>query len=132
MGHEALVYDCFVRERSDDEPTPPSRRGRFRRFRRAVFGEPAAVAFYGPADLGPGRYASREEWDQYYDELRNPPPRRPSEPPPGYRFIWYTDTTGQQHRAAVKDTPGAQAPRSSSRSEPVTDTSEKPDPSASR
>ena len=82
----------------------PSRRSRFKRFRRALFGEPAAVAFYGPADLGPGRYASKEQWAEYYDELRNPPPRRPSDPPPGYKFIWYTDTTGQRHRAAVRDT----------------------------
>jgi hypothetical protein len=76
---------------------------RFRRWRRRIFGEPAATAVFGAADIGPGRYGTPEEWQRYRDELRNPPARRPSTPPPGYRFVTYTDGMGMQHRAAVRD-----------------------------
>ena len=80
-----------------------SRRERFHRRWRHVFGEPAATTFLGAADIGPGRDGTPEQWARYRDELRNPPPRRPSTPPPGYRFITYTDGMGMQHRAAVRD-----------------------------
>ena len=55
------------------------------------------------ADIGPGRNGTAEDWTRYREELRNPPPRRPSTPPPGYRFITYTDGMGMRHRAAVRD-----------------------------
>ena len=68
-----------------------------------MFGEPAATAFLGAADVGPGRHGTAEQWERYWRELREPPPRRPSTPPPGYRFITYTDGMGMRHRAAVRD-----------------------------
>jgi hypothetical protein len=80
-----------------------SRLSRFRRWRRHVFGEPAATAVFGAADIGPGRHGTAEQWDRYFDELRNPPARRPSKPPPGYKFVTYTDGMGMRHRAAVRD-----------------------------
>ena len=95
--------DARADERPASPAPAPTRWTRFKKGWRTVFGEPAAVAFYGPADLGPGRHASKEEWAAYYEELRNPPARRPSTPPPGYKFVWYTDATGHERRAAVKD-----------------------------
>ena len=80
-----------------------TRRARFRRHWRFVFGEPAATTFLGAAEIGPGRHGTAEQWTRYWDELRNPPPRRPSTPPPGYRFVTYTDGMGMHHRAAVRN-----------------------------
>lgn len=90
------------------QPEPPraGRRVRFRRWRRDFFGEPAATDFYGPAAVGPGRGASKEEWERFREELRNPPPPAPSVAPPGYRFVWYTDSGGMRHRSVIRDTDG--------------------------
>ena len=60
------------------------------------------MQLYGPADLGPGRDATAEEWARYREELRNPPAPGPSKPPPGYRFVWYTDSKGMKHRSAIR------------------------------
>jgi hypothetical protein len=111
-----LVYDSFVRklfgnrsadgderataEDAGDTPTAPEQgRGGWR---RRLFGRPAATVFFGAAEVGPGRNGTAEQWAQYREELLNPPPRRPSEPPPGYKFVWYTDGMGMRHRAAVR------------------------------
>jgi hypothetical protein len=101
-----------------DESIAPqeSRRDRIRRIRRHLFGEPAATAIFGAADIGPGRHGTPEQWARYREELRNPPPRRPSTPPPGYHFVSYVDGMGMRHRAAVRNTsdapPGHDRPRS--------------------
>jgi hypothetical protein len=80
-------------------------RRRVRRWWRSLLGGEAGGAgmkLYGPADLGPGRNATPEEWARYREELRNPPPPQPSKPPPGYKFVWYTDSKGMKHRSAIR------------------------------
>ena len=86
-----------------DEAIGETRSQRFRRWRRRVFGEPAATAVFGAADIGPGRRGTPEQWAKFREEMRNPRQPGPSTPPPGYRFIWYTDGMGFRHRAAVRD-----------------------------
>jgi hypothetical protein len=87
----------------DEAIETESRGRRFRRWRRRVFGEPAATAVFGAADIGPGRHGTAEQWAEFREQMRNPPPPRPCPPPPGYTFIWYTDGMGMRHRAAVRD-----------------------------
>lgn len=90
-----MGYDYIVHEQL-------SRGQRLRRVWRRAMGEPAAIALFGPADLGPGRNASPEQWARYREQQRNPRPKVDASPPPGYRFVWYTDGQGMRHRAAVR------------------------------
>ena len=97
--------DDEERTSEGEVPAPrPTRRQRFKRAWRHVMGEPAAMDFFGPATLGPGRNATQEEWARFRREMRAPRPKGPSTPPPGYKFVWYTDGMGMRHRAAVRDT----------------------------
>jgi len=89
----------------DEQAGKETRRGRVRRLRRHIFGGPAAAAGFGAADIGPGRFGTPEQWAEFREQMRNPPPKRPSTPPPGYHFITYTDGMGMLRRGAVRDTP---------------------------
>jgi hypothetical protein len=67
--------------------------------------------FLGPAQTGLPPYATEEEREEY--RRRNQPkPASVSEPPPGYRFMVYTDPNGVPRRALIPIDPAApgQAP----------------------
>jgi hypothetical protein len=62
--------------------------------------------FFGPAQTGLPPYASAEEREEY--RRRNQPkPPAVSEPPPGYRFMVYTDPNGVPRRALIPIDPAA-------------------------
>jgi hypothetical protein len=64
--------------------------------------------FYGPAQTGLPPYATEEEREAY--RLRNQPkPPAVREPPPGYRFLVYTDPNGVPRRALIPIEPAAPA-----------------------
>jgi hypothetical protein len=65
--------------------------------------------FFGPAQTGLPPYATAEEREEY--RRRNQPkPAAVSEPPPGYRFMVYTDPNGVPRRALIPIDPAAPAP----------------------
>jgi len=62
--------------------------------------------FLGPAQTGLPPYATAEEREEY--RRRNQPkPAAVSEPPPGYRFMVYTDPNGVPRRALIPIDPAA-------------------------
>lgn len=65
--------------------------------------------FMGPAQTGLPPYATPEEREEY--RLGNQP-RTPAlrEPPPGYRFMVYTDPNGVPRRALIPIDPGTPTP----------------------
>jgi hypothetical protein len=65
--------------------------------------------FLGPAQVGLPPYATAQEREEY--ERRNRP-RTPtaSEPPPGYRFMVYTDPNGVPRRAIIPVDAGTPPP----------------------
>ena len=63
----------------------------------------------GPATVGPPPYATPEELAAYEREMR-PAPAPPVAPPPGYRFVSYTDPDGKPRRMLVRDARGDDAP----------------------
>ena len=62
--------------------------------------------FFGPAQTGLPPYATTEEREEY---RRRNQPKTPgvSEPPPGYRFMVYTDPNGVPRRALIPIDPAA-------------------------
>src|SRR5690242_13425479 len=64
--------------------------------------------FFGPAQTGLPPYAAAEAREEY--RRRNQPkPPAVSEPPPGYRFMVYTDPNGVPRRALIPIDPAAPA-----------------------
>jgi hypothetical protein len=62
--------------------------------------------FMGPAQTGLPPYATVEEREEF--RRRNQPrPPAVSEPPPGYRFLVYTDPNGVRRRALIPIDPTA-------------------------
>jgi len=98
-------------ETPSDDGAPSTRRQRFKQRWRKAWGRPAATVFFGAAEVGPGRYGTAEQWAEYREQLKNPPAKQPSKPPPGYKFIWYTDGMGMRHRAAVREDRSEQTPK---------------------
>jgi hypothetical protein len=65
--------------------------------------------FYGPAQTGLPPYATAEERAEFERRDRRRTPDV-SEPPPGYRFMVYTDPNGVPRRALIPIDPAAPAP----------------------
>jgi hypothetical protein len=64
--------------------------------------------FFGPAQTGLPPYATAEEREEH--RRRNQPkPAAVREPPPGYRFMVYTDPNGVPRRALIPVDPAAPA-----------------------
>jgi hypothetical protein len=75
--------------------------------------------FMGPAQTGLPPYATAEEREEF--RRRNQPrPPAVSEPPPGYRFLVYTDPNGVPRRALIPIDPAApaEAPAATNAPEP--------------
>jgi hypothetical protein len=62
--------------------------------------------FLGPAQTGLPPYATAEEREEYA-RRNQPKPAGVSEPPPGYRFMVYTDPNGVPRRAIIPIDPAA-------------------------
>ena len=61
--------------------------------------------FLGPAQTGLPPYATEER--EEYRRRNQPKPAAVSEPPPGYRFMVYTDPNGVPRRALIPIDPAA-------------------------
>ncbi len=76
---------------------------RWQRFYRFLY------RFYGPAQTGLPPYPTAEERAEFERRDRRRAPDV-SEPPPGYRFMVYTDPNGVPRRALIPIDPAAPAP----------------------